>query len=435
MYFGFVLYKFQLLIYYPFHAYFPNKSGSCMKTVFRQYRQDYNKIITLACFSIQAVGVGCYFSYGVFFNPLMEAFGWSRAAIAGASSVSFFVSGLFAILVGRLNDRFGPRLLMSIASVFMGLGFALIAPVSSLFQLYLVFGLIFGIGLSSVDIIALSTITRWFTVHRGKMTGLVKVGTGAGQFICPILASYLIVWTGFQNAFIIMGVCTFIILIVIAQLLYRDPDIYYGGAGTEKDDIKNSRIDYSAAIISPKLWLLCIANFFFVFCMLSVIIHIVPYGRDIGMAQHQAAGVLGAIGAVSMAGRFACGLIIDRIGTKPIITACSILLLIALLWLLQADALWELYAFTLVYGIAHGGYFTAISPIVAELFGIRAHSSLLGIVVFFGTSGGALGPFVTGYLFDIFLDYSAAFRMLILITCLAFGLILCLKVNNIKEKI
>lgn len=362
----------------------------------------------------------------------MEAFGWSRAAISGASSACFFISGLFAILVGRLNDRFGPRLLMSIAAILMGLGFALMYKVSGLLQLYLIFGLIFGIGLSSVDIIALSTIARWFTEKRGKMTGLVKVGTGAGQLAAPVLASYLIVWAGFQNAFIIMGVCAFIILMGIAQLLYRDPDMYYAGVSrdTAGKAVQSSGIDYKAALSSPKLWLLCIANFLAVFCMLSVMIHIVPYGRDIGVPPHQAAGVLGAIGAISMIGRFACGLLIDKSSSKPIMIGCCILLIISLGWLLQADALWKLYAFTLVYGIAHGGFFTAISPIVAELFGIKAHGSLFGIVVFFGTSGGALGPFVTGYLFDAFLNYSIAFRLLILITCIAFGLILCLKMKK-----
>jgi MFS family permease len=104
-----------------------------------------------------------------------------------------------------------------------------------------------------------------------------------------------------------------------------------------------------------------------------------------------------------------------------------ILLITALIWLTRADTLWELYAFATIYGIAHGGFFTAISPIVAELFGIRAHGGLFGIVVCFGTTGGALGPFVTGLMFDRFLNYTAAFSALILIAAIAFVLMLCLK--------
>ncbi|MFO7989639.1 MAG: MFS transporter [Desulfotignum sp.] len=404
----------------------------------RRSRDSYGHIITAACFSIQAVGVGTYISFGVFFTPLMEAFDWSRAAIAGASSAAFFITGLFGMMVGRLNDRIGPRLLMSIAALFLGLGFALMSQVSTLLQLYLVFGLVFGIGLSAVDVIALSTIARWFSGNRGKMTGIVKVGTGAGQFIIPILASVLIAAFGYQTAFIILGFAAFALLMAIAQFLYRDPDIYDAGqaetavpvapvCGAVIRPVQTAGVDYSLALQSPRLWLLCLSNLLLVFCLMSIMLHIVPYARDMGIPPHRAAGVLATIGAVSMAGRFAGGLLIDRTGSKRIMILSFILLLLALLWLTRADTLWELYAFATVYGIAHGGFFTAISPIVAELFGIRSHGGLFGIVVCFGTTGGALGPFVTGLMFDRFLNYTAAFSALILIAAVAFVLMLCLK--------
>jgi MFS family permease len=406
----------------------------------RKNRDSYGHIITAACFSIQAVGVGTYISFGVFFNPLMEAFDWSRAAIAGASSAAFFITGLFGMMVGRLNDRVGPRVLMSIAAVFLGLGFALMSQVSTLLQLYLVFGLVFGIGLSAVDVIALSTIARWFAGNRGKMTGIVKVGTGAGQFFLPILASFFIAAFGYQTAFIILGVTAFALLMTIAQFLYRDPDIYDAGqaetavpvapvSGAGIRPVQTAGIDYSLALKSPRLWLLCLSNLLLVFCLMSIMLHIVPYARDMGIPPHRAAGVLAAIGAVSMAGRFAGGLLIDRTGSKRIMILSFILLLAALFWLTRADTIWELYAFATIYGIAHGGFFTAISPIVAELFGIRAHGGLFGIVVCFGTTGGALGPFATGLMFDRFLNYTAAFTALILIAAVSFVLMLCLKTD------
>jgi MFS family permease len=188
-------------------------------------------------------------------------------------------------------------------------------------------------------------------------------------------------------------------------------------------------IDYSLALKSPRLWLLCLSNLLLVFCLMSIMLHIVPYARDMGIPPHRAAGVLAAIGAVSMAGRFAGGLLIDRTGSKRIMILSFILLLAALFWLTRADTIWELYAFATIYGIAHGGFFTAISPIVAELFGIRAHGGLFGIVVCFGTTGGALGPFATGLMFDRFLNYTAAFTALILIAAVSFVLMLCLKTD------
>ena len=81
----------------------------------------YGHVIAASCFCIQAVGIGTYFSYGVLFNPLIDAFGWSRASISGAASLAFLLMGFLGIGVGRLSDRFGPRILMTVSGVFFGL--------------------------------------------------------------------------------------------------------------------------------------------------------------------------------------------------------------------------------------------------------------------------------------------------------------------------
>ena len=69
----------------------------------------YGYIIAAACFGIQGIGIGTVVSFGVFFNPLISEFGWSRATISGASSVAHLFMGILGIMIGRLNDRFGPR--------------------------------------------------------------------------------------------------------------------------------------------------------------------------------------------------------------------------------------------------------------------------------------------------------------------------------------
>jgi MFS family permease len=340
--------------------------------------------------------------------------------------------GLFGILIGRLNDRFGPRILMSFAAVFFGAGFCMMAGVNSLAGLFIIFGLIFGIGLSAIDVIALTTIARWFEKNRGRMTGLVKVGTGAGQFTFPILASVLIAWFGWKSAFIIIGSAAFVILFLIAQFLRRDPVSFYKGVEKfrELPSNQDEGVSFSSALSKMELWVICLVNLLVVFCLLSILIHIVPHARDIGISPHRAAGVLSTIGAVSMLGRFLSGIAIDHTGSKRIMSVCFGLLIVSLVWLTRSDSLWKLYLFACIYGIAHGGFFTAISPIIAELFGIRAHGSLFGMTVFFGTTGGALGPIITGYLFDRTQSYLPAFWMLIIISCIGFGLLICLKVKK-----
>jgi MFS family permease len=181
------------------------------------------------------------------------------------------------------------------------------------------------------------------------------------------------------------------------------------------------------ALRTRQYWTIFAVNLLALFCLLSVMVHIVPHAQDTGVSVVRAATVLSLIGGVSMAGRFLTGIAIDRIGSKGVMIICLVLLIITLLWLQLADELWMLYLFALVYGIAHGGIFTAISPIVAEFFGISAIGVLFGIVVFGGTVGGAIGPIVAGYIYDVTDGYSLAFWLCTLVSALGLLLMASLK--------
>jgi len=385
------------------------------------------------CFSIQALGVGTYIAFGVFFNPLMETFGWSRAVIAGASSLAFLMMGVFGVLAGRLNDRFGPRPIMIVTALLMGLGCILMARLSAPWELYLFYGIIFGMGGSSIDVIALTTVARWFTHRRGFMTGVVKVGTGAGQFIIPLAAGWLILHYGWRMSFVVIGVVITSSLIVMARFLSRDPEAagiappVSQPATTKTTLAAPLDIPLSSALRTVQLWTICLMNLFLVFCLLIVMMHIVPHARDLGVAPLKAAGVLSTIGAISMLGRFSGGMVIDRRSSGTVMAVSFFLLLVSLVWLQFSDRTWMLYAFAVVYGLAHGGFFTAISPIVAEFFGIRFHGTLFGIVVFFGTAGGAIGPLMAGYLFDLSGSYQSTFRIITVMALLSCALFFSLK--------
>ena len=232
----------------------------------------------------------------------------------------------------------------------------------------------------------------------------------------------------------ILGALALLSLLFIAQFLKKEPDSPgfqnpIGRAALRPD----GNLSFSEARRTFPLWLLCIINLTIVSCLMSILVHIVPHGRDIGISPHKAASVLSAIGGVSMAGRFITGMVIDRIGGKRSMILSLLLLLTGLFWLQTADSLWKLYVFACIYGLAHGGFFTVISPITAELFGTASHGALFGLVVFFGTAGGALGPILTGYLFDISGGYALPFQLILGVSALGLLLLFLLKpVKTIK---
>jgi MFS family permease len=328
---------------------------------------------------------------------------------------------------------------MTVTGFTFGLGYVLMYWIGAIWQLYLFFGVVVGIGLSSVDVLPLTTTSRWFVRKRGIMTGIVKVGTGAGQFAMPLVGSMLILCYGWRTSFLIIGAAVLIILVSVAQLLKRDPSqiglMPDGDAKepTDKTDGDSGGFSLREALRTRQLWTICGVSVVIIFCLMSIMVHIVPHAQDSRISATNAASVLAMIGGISMAGRFFTGITIDRIGSKRVMVCCFGLLIVALVWLQTAQELWMLYLFAIIYGVAHGAFFTAISPIVAEFFGIRSHGVLFGIVAFSGTVGGALGPVVTGYIFDVTKEYSLAFWLCTVMS--AFGLAMIISLKPIKKRV
>jgi MFS family permease len=401
----------------------------------------YGYTIVASGFSIQALGIGTFITFGVFFKPLLTDFDWSRATLSGAQSLALVIEGLFAMFLGRLNDKFGPRIVMTAGGLFFGLGILLMSGLGSIWQLYLFYGLIVGIGLSAIDIIPLTTTARWFIQRRGVMTGIVKVGTGVGQLVIPLVSSVLIVSYGWSTSYIITGAIVMFLLIAAGQLLRRDPAsmglLPDGNRVTETmvpEPIETGSYPREA-LRTRQFWTICLAYFAAMFSLYVIMVHIVPHATDIRIPETVAASILSTIGGISMAGRFVIGVAIDRIGNKSSMIICLILLFLALLWLQFASELWMLYLFAVVYGFSHGGLFTVISPIVAEYFGIRSHGALFGIVLFISMVGGAVGPVIAGYIFDITTSYNLAFWICTAASAIALGFILPLQTIRKNKEI
>jgi MFS family permease len=386
-----------------------------------KYFYGYN--IVAAGFAIQGVSIGALFAYGVFFKEFQAEFGWSRATISGASSLAFLAMGAVGILAGRLNDRIGPKILIAVSGVSLGMGYLLMSYMQAPWHLFVLYGLLGGIGYSTHDVITLSTVARWFIKRRGMMSGIVKVGTGCGQLCVPLIATALIAVYGWRTSCFMIGAAALAALVVVAQVMRRDPRVMGlmpdGGNGAPAGAVTlpdESGLTLREAARTRQFWTLCVAEFAIFSCLLTIVVHIVPHARDLGLPPATAAGVLATIGGVSMLGRFTMGTVNDGIGGKRSLMTCFVILVGGLVWLQLSTGAWMLFFFATIYGFAHGGLFTVMSPTVAELFGTGSHGLLFGLVLFSGTLGGAAGPLMAGGIFDLTGSYRLVF---IILTALA----------------
>ena len=382
---------------------------------------DPRYLIVLCAAMTQFMVIGGMFAYSVFFTVLEDELGWSRTLLSGASSLAFLVMGILAIVAGALSDRYGPRWVLSVTGIVTGLGWMLLAGMNQPWQLLLGFGFCVGVGLSSHDVATLSLVASWFEKRRGLMTGIVKSGTAVGQMLMPLVVSIWVLSFGWRTAMFILGAVSVVVLLIAAQGMRRPPATEQlrrsGGA-----ESKTSGMTWEQARRSRTLWTLCAIQFCFFSSLMAVPVHLVAYATDMGLSTTKAAGVLSLVGGCSIAGRLCIGFLIDQWGGRRSMLMCFVPLLCSLVALRLADDPGWLFLIAPVYGFAHGGLFTVVSPTVAEFFGMRAHGALFGTILFFGTLGGAAGPLVTGMIFDSQGSYSLAFTGLAV--SVAIGLVL-----------
>jgi MFS family permease len=397
----------------------------------------YGYIVVAAAALILVVMHGINSSFGIFFTPLQNQFGWNRATISGASSVGFFLTGLFSIFAGRLTDRYGPRFTLIISSVVIGIGYVLLSGMQSVWQLYLFYGFIVALGNSGGDLSLLPTVARWFVKRRGLMSSIVKVGTGTGMFIMPLVSAWLITTFNWRTAYMVIAILAFTVIFGFSWWLKRDPsDMGLRPYGEEETAIENQgkttvNISLREVLHTRQFWLLCSTYFLIWYVTQSMMIHIAPHAVDIGFSVSKAASLVSVIGGFSIIGRLAMGNTGDRIGTRKTLLLCFAVLLAAVIWLQFATQTWMLYVFAPVYGFAHGSFFAIVSPLVADLFGIKSHGTNLGILFFIGMSGGAVGPIVTGRIFDITQSYQIGFVIMLGVAIIGF-IIACL-IKPVKQ--
>jgi MFS family permease len=395
----------------------------------------YGYVVVGLCFLIMLVAFGLMDSFGVFVKPLLNEFGWTRATTTASYSLSFLLFGFVGIALGALTDKFGPRLILTLCGLCLGLGYLLMSQVNSLWQLYLFEGVIIGIGMSALYAPVLSLIARWFVKRRGLMTGIVISGLGIGQLVSPPIISRLIEAYDWRLTYILLGITILLVVIIATQFLKRDPSVMGLAAYGESDNsqyvqrpgIQRESYSLREAASTVQFRLLICLKFCFGYYMFAILIHIVPHATDLGIPSVNAANIIAITGFAQVVGSFMLGRAGDKIGPKQVNMMCFLIAITSLIWLMFSKDIWMLFLFAVVIGVANGGNVASDSPLVARLFGLKSIGSIVGVSSCAFSIGAALGPIITGYIFDSTGSYQHAFEVCAVISAVGFIMALIIK--------
>jgi len=387
----------------------------------------YGWVLVAIAFVTMAVGVNARTAFSLLFSAILDEFGWGRGVTAGAFWFGFLASALVTPFVGLMDLR-GPRSVIELGVVTMGVGLLLASLVHEPWQLYLTLGALAGGGVNCLAYTGQSLyLTNWFVRRRGLALSIAFAGVGIGSITILPWQGWIIQAAGWRSACVWLGILVLVLLGPLNLLLKKRPeDIGLAPDGMPSGsrasacraanvvDHPWATVDWTLgrALRTARFWWMAAGYFCGLFSWYAVQVHQTKYLVEIGFAPSEAAWALGLVSLVAIPGQIAFGHLSDRIGRQwvwMIGNVGFVICYVALVLLRKVPTAPLLVAMVLAQGTLGYSLTSVMGAIPAEIFEGRHSGSIFGTVMVAAILGGAAGPWITGVVYDATGSYSIAF--------------------------
>lgn len=379
----------------------------------------YGWLIVGACFCLTLTLGETFWTFGVFFKPLQQEFGWSRALVSSIFTAFLLGYAISVIASGRLIDRYNPNPVLLVSALLMVSGLCL-CSVGATINHFRVCLFTVGLGSGATWAVPNATVQRWFYGKKeaGLALGIVTSGVGAGALVFAPLINFLIQSYGWRITFLTLGILFGSVVVMATFVLRSVPrDLTATGHGTKAmglhrgDDVP-ARIRWYASWAFAAILFVSVVGMFS-FQIIST--HMIPHATDVGVSPAAAAAALGFMGGFSILGRVSSGLFSARLGWYRLLSLAYFGLSASMVCLLLLREIWMLHVFAFSYGVFHGVRISAQVGVLPEIFGMRSLGELIGVTAAAGQLISAFSPYAVGALFDATGNYSLAFLLTVLL--------------------
>lgn len=376
--------------------------------------------VAAASFAILFVIVGIvYYSFPVFYLPLIDEFGWTRAQVTAGFAISIIIVGpLFGISAGFLIDHLGPRRILLVGLLLAGIAFLGYGWMHSLGVYYLFYFLQTAGYIVAGPIPNQVLISNWFNRFRGRAMAGAYLGIGIGGAAAPILAGFLIKNVGWRWAMRAIGALILLVIIPITIKFVRnrpsDLGLLPDGSVPAQSHIGTLEGFSSLAKVlrTPAFWLIALGSFMSIGAIGGVIQHLVLFLKDSGFTADEATRVPSVLLVSSIAGRIIMGWLADYFPKKYVMLAACLCVGSAVPLLYSPNLGTMAYVFAAIFGFGMGADYMMIPLITAECFGLRSLGRIMGVIITTDSIGQAFAPVAVGHIYDVTQSYNWAFVLL-----------------------
>ena len=386
----------------------------------------YGYVILALCFANMIVMRGVNGAFGVYYLALLDEFSWSRSDGATVASANFFVYAVASPLVGLAFDRFGPRLLMPLGALLVGVGLVISSFASSLWELYVSYGIITALGQGALSFVGHNAlISFWFVRRRATAIGIASMGQGVGALVMVPLTQLLIDQVGWRWTYVVTGSLLLLVLVPANALFQRrapqdvgqfpDGDDAPPAESPGRHSAKHAaQWDWTLgeAARSFPFWCITIGHLARGTALFLINTHVIAHFVAVGYEKLAASFYFGLIGFIRIGATIVWGSISDRLGRSEaygvatLVTALGVGCMIAM----TVNApLWLVYLAILLYGIGHSAGNPTYGAVIGDIFSGRKIGLIFGFLEISFGLGSAFGSWIGGYLFDATGSYAWSF--------------------------
>jgi OFA family oxalate/formate antiporter-like MFS transporter len=320
------------------------------------------------------------YAWTLFVNPIQIKTGWALSAIQLSFSIFIVVETWLVPVEGWMVDKFGPRIVILIGSVFAATGWVLDSYATSIEMLY-VAAVVAGIGAGCVYGTCVGNALKWFPDKRGLAAGLTAAGFGAGAAITVIPIGNMILSDGYEHAFLFFGLAQGAFIFLLALLMVK-PTPPTGIQAMPR--IVTTKVDYTSGqmIKKPLFWLIYAIFVVVAAGGLMVTAQIGPIAKDYGLAKLPMMFFGATLPLLTLTlsidnlcngfTRPLCGLISDRIGRENTMFFVFLGEGLAMLGLMQfGHDPYAFMTFAALIFLFWGEIFSIFPAICADTFGVK----------------------------------------------------------------
>ncbi len=387
-------------------------------------RMFYGWWVVWAFALIVFLSTGVRFTIGPFLKPVVSDLGVDRGSFSLVVALSMFLFGAVMPFIGRVVDRYGPRLVVVSGGILLAGALAATGMATSLWHLTLFYGVLVAVGFAATGhVVATAVLSQWFVVRRGLVVGLLSGASMGGMTILTPLAMWLILLVGWRGTYWVLAAASFVLIVPLGLWVVRDRPERMGlapdGFRSNPEQIAASaaaveaaeRTTLTEATRSHSFWQLLAGFFGCGFSMNLISAHGVPMLTDHGFHPMTAASALGLLGGVSIGGAMLLGFLSDRYGRRVILAIVYAVRALVFAGLVLAGTTGGLVTVVVVGGIGWSGSMAMTSALTADIFGRYSVGSIFSVIFLSHQVGAALGSWLGGALYDLTGGYGAPFGL------------------------